>query len=181
MPAVYRCSRMIVILNDNDMSIAPPDGRDERLPCARWPPARPISKVIADLRQEADAQRMLGRSVCIEAVRSRARWNTRAATSPAATLFDANSASTISARSTGTTCRCAAGGAATTCAGWRHFRTGARSMCVTQKGKGYGHGRAGRRTSITASRKFDVITGAQAKGAKPNAPSIHEASSAKDA
>ena len=96
-------SRLIVILNDNDMSIAPPVGAMSAY-LARLVSGRHLSSLRDIGKQLAHASAQVRWSR-----RRRAPRNLRAASSPAARC-SRSSASTMSARSTGTTsticCRC---------------------------------------------------------------------------
>ncbi len=154
-------NRLIVILNDNDMSIAPPVGALERLSVALADlDAVPLAAHDRQGHVEDPAA-----AACRKA--RRAPKNTPAASSPAAARCSKSSASIMSARSTATT--------STTCC--RCCRTCANSEepgpvlvhVVTQKGKGYAPAEksADKYHGVV---KFDVATGAQAKST-PKAPS----------
>ena len=151
-------SRLIVVLNDNDMSIAPPvgamsahlaklvSGPHLSRPQAPWPSGWP--------------------NTCRAISASGRGWrkNSPAASGPAARC-SRSSASTTSARSTGTIsticCRC--------CATSPTMRNGPVLVHVrTRKGKGYAPAEAAP-DKYHGVGKFDVITGAQAKS-RSNAP-----------
>ena len=156
-------SRLIVVLNDNDMSIAPPVGAlsaylARRVSGRGYHRLRKIVQPDRQAHAEQDAA-------------SSARWrsrNTRAAWSPAARC-STSSASSMSARSTATTsitcCRC--------CKNVRDAKNGPFLVhVVTQKGKGYAPAEksADKYHGVV---KFDVATGAQEKS-KPTAPAYQK-------
>ena len=156
-------SRLIVILNDNDMSIAPPVGALSAY-LARRVSGRAYSRAPQDLppsRQGACRRR------CCRSARWRWR-NMPAASSPAARC-STNSASSMSARSTATT--------SIICLpvlkNVRDMKNGPVLIhVVTQKGKGYepAEKSADKYHGVV---KFDVATGAQVKS-KPTAPAYQK-------
>ncbi len=146
-------SRLIVVLNDNDMSIAPPVGALSAY-LARRVSGRGYHRLRKIIRQIAK------RMPTQNARAARAwRWrNMRAASSPAARC-STSSASSMSARSTATIsiicCRC--------CKNVRDMKNGPILVhVVTQKGKGYAPAEksADKYHGVV---KFDVATGAQVK------------------
>ena len=157
-------SRLIVVLNDNDMSIAPPVGA-----LSAYLARRVSGRGYHSLRKIV---RQVAKRMPIEDARASARWrwkNMRAASSPAARC-STNSASSMSARSTATIsiicCRC--------CKNVRDMKNGPILVhVVTQKGKGYAPAEksADKYHGVV---KFDVATGAQVRSRRPPRPPIRK-------
>ncbi len=155
-------ARLIVILNDNDMSIAPPAGAMSAYLAAPRAPAAPIRSLREIAKQLA---KRLPKFLAEKARRSR---NMRAASCTGGTLFEELGfyyVGPIDGHNLD------------------HLLPVLKNVrddgdgpvlvhVVTQKGKGYAPAEAVEPTNITASVKFDVITGAQAKP-PANAPSLH--------
>jgi 1-deoxy-D-xylulose-5-phosphate synthase len=148
-------SRLIVILNDNDMSIAPPVGAMSAY-LARLVSSANICS-LREARQEARAQAM---PKILRAARASAEEYTRGFWSPAARC-SRSSASIMSARSTATM--------STTWSSARRTSATPRPAdpgpCRHQEGQGL---RARPRSAADKYHgvvKFDVVTGAQAKAA----------------
>ena len=153
-----RNERLIVILNDNDMSIAPPVGALSNYlarisSSGTYLHLRDIAKQLAKIAAE-----ILG------APRGARRGDTRAPIGPAARC-SRSSASTTSGPSTATTSTCCC----PCCSNVRDARQGPILVhIVTKKGKGYPPAEASD-DKYHGVNRFNVITGAQV-AAKPNAP-----------
>ena len=154
-------ARLVVILNDNDMSIAPPVGAMSAY-LSRVITQQRVPEVPAHRQAAVDRTSRAGCRPWPSGPRSmRAGW-------PPAAPCSRSLASTISARSTATI-------STTCCRCWRTCATSPRRgpvliHVVTQKGKGYPPAEAAS-DKYHGVNRFDVITGTQVK-AKSNAPAL---------
>ena len=153
------CTRLIIILNDNDMSIAPPSERC-RSTCGDFARASPIARCAGWLGRCPHLPRFLERAP----TRSR---NTPVASSPAAPC-SMSSASATSVRSTVTMWRTSPT-VLETCA--RHLKAHLVLHVLTRKGKGYAPAEASA-DKYHGVVKFDVVTGKQAKAIQR--PILHQ-------
>ena len=152
-------TRLIVILNDNDMSIAPPVGRDERLHGPAGLGRRlPLAAQDRQVAGQAPAEAATQRPPAAEEYRPRHGHRRHLLRGAGLLLRRPDRRARPGRPGAGAEERP------------RHRDKPVLVHVVTQKGKGYAPAEAAA-DKYHGVVKFDVVTGEQAKAARPNAPS----------